>query len=112
MSEIAAGARVWDPVHQHAGVVDRVRDDGVVYYRVAEVGHSRPKGFWSTVKDLVPLQVEALSGSTIMQRMVEDLVSAKATFKVEGSDVYWADADGSTYKVEVSVPGISSDERR
>lgn len=107
------GAYIWDNKALHVGVVDRIEGE-LIHYRVHEVGHERPHGGWTIEQDVTlltgPLPPD---DSTITERMIWDLLECNPTFNVEpeSGDVLWADRDGTTYKVEVRLPGLSGEQR-
>lgn len=111
---IEPGSYVWDNKNGHIGVVDHVHEDGLVHYRVHEVGHQRPHGFWTIDTEVTKLAGPvAPDNSTITDRMMWDVLESNPTFDVDAvsGDILWADRDGTTYKVEMRLPGLSASER-
>lgn len=107
--EIKPGCYIWDDLNKHVGVIDQVHESGAVHYRVHEVGHDRPHGYWSAKADLTVLIGRIpYETSTIAERMQFDVVSGNPTFSRDDTgELFWADRDGTTYKVEFRIPGLS-----
>lgn len=107
---IETGTYIWDKARGHVGVVDDCHPDGVLHYRVHEIGNERPHGYWTN-----EVEVEVLTGpipaddSTIMDRLIWDLLESNPTFHTDPltGDITWSDRDGTCYRVEVRLPGLS-----
>lgn len=99
------------------GVVDKIGPDGhTVHYRTQQVGNTRPHGHWTTTEDVTVLTGPIGDGrTTIMQRLISDLVNQEPTFMQEDDgEVYWLDQYGLRYRLDPDglIPGISEEEQK
>lgn len=112
---IELGAYIWDGAISKVGIVDKLGPANTVHYKEQQRPNSKPVSHWTAFEDVTVLTGPIADGkTTIMQRMVNDLVNNEPTFRMDDDgEIYWTDAGNYSYKIEPpAIPGISDEERK